>query len=111
MLQDAREETQAAVYAFLADNFPLMRKREVAPEEMLLDGGIIDSLGLLLVVEFIETTYALKVEVEHMVVENFGSVGAITNYILRRREGLGEGSATRAGMATAEPEQAGAGPE
>lgn len=111
MLQDAREEIMAAVYAFLEENFPLMRKRDVGPEELLLEGGIIDSLGLLLVVEFIESSYDVKVEVEHMVVENFGSIAAITDYVARRRLGLGDGAASPAGLHPAPREQAGGAPE
>jgi acyl carrier protein len=80
-----KEETQAAVYAFLENNFPLMRKRDVRPTEMLLEQGIIDSLGLLLVVEHLEATYGIQVGVEQMVVENFGSIAAITEFILRQR--------------------------
>lgn len=86
MDQELRRETMAEVHEFLEENFPLMRKREVLPSDMLLEQAIVDSLGLLLVVEHIEAVYGIRVGVEHMVVENFGSIAAITDFIMRHRE-------------------------
>ena len=57
----------------------------VRDEESLLEAGIIDSLGVLSVVGFIEQQYELQVSEDEMVPENFDSVDAIAAFVARRR--------------------------
>jgi acyl carrier protein len=47
----------------------------------LLEQGLIDSIKLIKIVNFIETEFEFKVKPEDMIIENFESVNAIVNYI------------------------------
>ena len=68
---------------FICANFPLARKISVGASDRLLEEGIVDSLGLLLVVDFLETTYGMTVKETDMVLSNFGSIGAISEFVER----------------------------
>ena len=47
----------ARILAFVLERFPFARQRKVAPEDSLLESGIVDSLGVLELVDFLETTF------------------------------------------------------
>ena len=52
--------------------------------ESLIEGGIIDSLGLIDLVGYIENTYGIIVGEDDLVPENFDSLAAIQTYISNR---------------------------
>ena len=54
-------------------------------DDSLMQKGIVDSTGILELVNHIEETYKLKVADEEMVPENFDSVLNIVNFIGRKR--------------------------
>lgn len=56
----------------------------VRTDDRLFEDGIIDSLGILELVEFIEDTYEITVEDVDVDLENFRSIGAIAEFVLRR---------------------------
>lgn len=53
----------------------------IADDEDLISEGIIDSLGIFLLVEFIENEFGVTVEAEEVVLENLNSVRAIANLV------------------------------
>jgi acyl carrier protein len=59
----------------------------VVDAESLLDRGVLDSLGLLRVLAFLEKEYQVTVKDEDVVPENFESVDAIAAFIARVRNG------------------------
>ena len=52
-------------------------------DNLLLD-GMVDSLGFLRLVAFIEETYNLKISYEDMTIENFSSIEKIADYMQKR---------------------------
>ena len=56
-------------------------KQSLGNDEDLLDQGIIDSLGLLKLVVFIEKTYSIKVMDEEVVPENFQTLNSMVKLI------------------------------
>jgi acyl carrier protein len=58
----------------------------VQNHESLLEAGVIDSLGVLSLVSFIEQRYRIAVTEDEMMPENFDSIEAIAGFIARRRE-------------------------
>ena len=54
---------------------------DLLPEDELLGSGLIDSLGIMKLIQFIETSYEVKIPPEDMVIENFITVEAIENYL------------------------------
>ncbi len=82
---DASGETEVGVllYEFICANFPRVRNDVFQMSDHLIESGVVDSLGLLNIVDFIETTFGLTVSDADVVSENFGSIDAIAAYILR----------------------------
>jgi len=70
--------------SFVLKRFPLAGQGPLSDDAPLLESGIIDSLGLLQVVEFIETEFDMLVSDEDMVSEIFGSIGALARYVEQR---------------------------
>lgn len=58
----------------------------VSAQESLLDAGVIDSLGMIALIAFIEKQYGITVTEDEMMPENFDSLDAITGFITRRQE-------------------------
>lgn len=54
---------------------------ELLADDDLLNGGLIDSLGVVRLIAFIEETYSVKVPPQDMVIENFVSVQAVVEYL------------------------------
>jgi acyl carrier protein len=58
----------------------------VTDRESLLEAGVIDSLGILALIAFIERRYGITVTEDEMMPENFDSIDAIAGFIGRRQE-------------------------
>ena len=56
------------------------------PQEDLLGSGLIDSIGIMRLIAFIERQYDLKVPYEDMTIENFMTVEAIVQYLEKRTQ-------------------------
>lgn len=54
---------------------------ELLADDDLLNGGLVDSLGMVRLIGFIEETYGIKVPPQDMVIEYFVSVAAMVQYI------------------------------
>jgi acyl carrier protein len=50
----------------------------------LVEAGIIDSLGILMLISYIETQFGAQIQPEDVVMENFGSIEAIKQLIKLR---------------------------
>lgn len=59
----------------------------IADDESLLDRGVIDSLGLLQLLAFLETEYRVKIRDEDVIPEHFESINAISEFIAALRSG------------------------
>ncbi len=57
------------------------RGEKLTPADDLLSAGIIDSLGILQMVGFIEDRFGIQVPDEDVVYENFHSVKALAEYL------------------------------
>ena len=53
------------------------------PEDDLLNGGILGSMDMMRVVEFLERTYGFRVPPQDMAIENFVTVSAMAGYVSR----------------------------
>jgi acyl carrier protein len=75
-------ETQ--VRAFLADAFPTAGDAPLAVDTSLFEAGIIDSMGVLTLVTWLEETYGFTVDDDEVLPENIDGVGALVRYIGRK---------------------------
>jgi len=67
----------ARIRGFLIEKFPLAKKRNLQNNDSLIDSGIVDSLGILDLVTFLESEFGLQVSDEDLLPENFQSVECI----------------------------------
>ena len=77
---------------FVLRKFPLARKRKVANGDNLLESGVIDSLGVLEIVEFLQQEFAVAVADEDLTPENFQNIECMARFVERSLE-LQPGSA------------------
>ncbi len=57
------------------------RANNITAEDDLLGAGLIDSLGILQIVAFIDERFNIQVPDEDVVYENFNSVKALSDYL------------------------------
>jgi acyl carrier protein len=74
-------DTQTILMDYIKEELLKGRKMDLKPEDDLLSAGILDSLGILQMVAFIEEQFGYQVPDEDVVFENFFSVEALANYL------------------------------
>lgn len=73
---------------FIESEFKL-EKSSIGVDDDLFKQGILDSMAVLQIVNFIEESHNIQIKDEEIVVENFRSVTAITSLINRKTEKQG----------------------
>lgn len=66
---------------FILEKFPLARKQQLKDSDALLESGILDSLGVLDLVHFIEREFSIAVVDDELVPENFQTIDRIAAFI------------------------------
>ncbi len=69
---------------FVVKNFYVPDAAVLREEDSLLDGGIVDSTGVLEIIDFIESEFKIVVEDQEMVPENLDSIANIAAFIVRK---------------------------
>lgn len=65
---------------FIIKNF-ITSGKELRDDELLFDSGIIDSMGLLNLLSFIEKELGVSIKPTEITIDNFGSVDKITKLV------------------------------
>ena len=73
-----------SVREFILKQFPLARKHRVKDSDHLLESGMLDSVGVLEIVSFIEQKYGVAVSDEDLVPENFQTIDRIAGFVRSR---------------------------
>ena len=81
-------EIQSRIRLFILEKFPSARKRALSDAAPLLESGVIDSLGVLDVVNFLEQAFDIKIEDEELTADNFGSIQLLTFFVQKKRTGV-----------------------
>ena len=74
-------EIQTALCDFIVKQFPAFHGKDLDIDDSLLEAGVIDSMGVLEIVTFIENELKVVLSDDEMVAENFGSVRALTELV------------------------------
>ena len=69
------------VHDWIFGNFPLAKEIEIGASDSLLESGIVDSLGTLEIVMFLEKEFGLVIEDEDMVADHFETIQSIANFV------------------------------
>ena len=76
---------ERAVTSFIVDNFLFGNAAEApAPATSFMETGLIDSTGVLELVAFVESTYAIKVGDDELVPENLDSVANLAAFVAKK---------------------------
>jgi acyl carrier protein len=77
--------TRVKVRDFIHRRFPLARERGLADDASLLVDGVVDSLGVLDIVGFLEAEFGIAVADEELDPANFDSVDALVRFVETKR--------------------------
>jgi acyl carrier protein len=75
------------VRAFVLEKFPQAKKKSLSDSDKLLESGIVDSLGILDLVAFLESDFKVQITDDELLPENFQTVEAIAEFVERKRNG------------------------
>jgi acyl carrier protein len=75
------------IRAFVLEKFPQAKKKNLRDSDKLLESGIVDSLGILDLVAFLENDFQVHISDEELLPENFQTVEAIAQFVERKRNG------------------------
>jgi len=76
----------AVIRQFVVENFLYMRPEyQFGDDDPLIGRGIVDSLGVMELITFVEVTFAVHVADEEVTEEHLGSINAIARYVTRSR--------------------------
>lgn len=75
------DEITERIHEWIVGHFPLAKERDIGPCDSLLESGIVDSLGTLDIVLFLEREFGFVVEDEEMVADHFESIESITAFV------------------------------
>ncbi len=77
----SNSETRQALQAFMLEQFPAARGQSFRDDTSLLEQGIVDSMGVLEIVTFLEQRFGLQLNDEDLVSESFDSIDAIAGLV------------------------------
>jgi len=72
-----------SIIQFIKSEISNKKLEDLNGEEMLFDSGIIDSLGIMRLISFIENESQKKIPYQDITVENFSTVNRIVAYLSR----------------------------
>jgi acyl carrier protein len=81
--------TEERIRRFIVENFYVSDATALTTDTSLIEGGYVDSTGMLEVVGFLEEQFSIRVEDEDLVPANFETIGRIAAYLDRKRRPVG----------------------
>lgn len=77
------------IRSFVAQKFPAAKKRSLEDNVLLLASGIVDSLGMLDLVSFLEESFAIQLSDDELTPENFATIGALASFVEQKKAETG----------------------
>lgn len=80
-------DIEASVRAYVLEQFVYDEDtaNTLTSETPLIDNGIVDSFGVLSIIEFLESEYGIQIADEEVVPQNMGTIGGITRLVERKQ--------------------------
>ena len=75
------------IRGFIAENFLFGPSDQIRDDESFLESGVLDSTGVLQLVDFLEETFSIRVEDNELTPGNLDSIQNITAYLQRKLDG------------------------
>jgi len=81
-----RDEALTRLRSFVEENFLYMRPDfELENDQSLLGQGIVDSMGVMEMLQFLEDEFGVRVPEEDVTEEQIGTLNAIADYVVENR--------------------------
>ena len=77
-------DNRSKVRAFIIENFLFGSDDGLKDDASFLDEGIIDSTGVLELVDFLEGEYSITIEDEELIPENLDSIDNVVGFLERK---------------------------
>lgn len=80
------DEVQETLRLFITENFLFGRdNEELADSDSLIEKGVIDSTGVLMLVSFLEKDMGVRVEDDEIIPDNLDTIDQLTAFVARKR--------------------------
>jgi acyl carrier protein len=79
------QTVEERIREFVLKQFPLARKNGLKSGEKWLESGLIDSLGILDLVHFLEEEFKIQVSDEELLPDNFQSLDGVASFVRMKR--------------------------
>ena len=76
-------ETREKIRQFIL-NSAYLPEEQIKDETLLFVHGLIDSMGFISLISFLEETYSITADDSELLESNFESINAITNFVLKK---------------------------
>ena len=88
-MQMIESQVRESIRGFLQENFLYMRPDFVlGDDDKLMEKGVVDSMGVLEMMTFIEDTHGVKVEDDEVSEANLGSLSAIARFVASKQRSV-----------------------
>ncbi len=88
--ENTLESIEERVRDFISENFPAAQDGEqYSSSQSLIETGVIDSIGVLTLVTWLEQEFEIIVDDEDVVPDNLDSINSLVSYVNRKREESG----------------------
>ena len=92
----AQSEIVDRTRAYVRENFLYMRPDwTLGDEDPLLGSGVIDSIGVIELVQFLQDAFQLAIAEEEITERNLGTLGAIGRFVYQKCHANGSGGSLR----------------
>jgi acyl carrier protein len=78
-------DIKKSVFKYVYDN-TFASKEKITESSLIFKEGFLDSMGLVMLITFLEESFKIKVSDADMVEENFESINAIAGFVLKKSE-------------------------
>lgn len=75
--------------AFVVQKFPLARNRRIGIDDPLVESGIVDSLGVLTLIGFIEAEFQVQIADDDLLPDNFRTIRSLSKLVLTKLGAMG----------------------
>tara|TARA_Y100000590_G_C15129647_1_gene791966 strand:- start:18 stop:281 length:264 start_codon:yes stop_codon:yes gene_type:complete len=72
-----------AIVDYVAENFIGGERPDIPLNQSLVEEGIIDSYGIIELIEFLESEFDVAIPDEDITKQNFGSINKVADYLVR----------------------------
>jgi acyl carrier protein len=80
---DNIQEVKKNVYKYVYDN-TFASKDKITEDVLIFKEGFLDSMGLVMLITFLEDTFKVKISDSDMIEENFESINAISSFVIKK---------------------------